>query len=61
MIGSEIKSMVAQNCHGYEARFPASMLSMGSRAESCDSCINFVRGRCKKKLFDKIRDTITTN
>lgn len=56
-----MKSLVAQNCTGYEARFPAFIASMGSRAESCDSCSNYVRGRCKKNLFDKIKESIVIN
>lgn len=61
MLGYGIKSLVAQNCPGYESRYASSILSMGSMAESCDSCANFVRGKCKKDLYDSVKERITIN
>ena len=57
----EIKSMVAENCYGYTSRNPWGLANLGSISESCDSCTNFVKGSCKKKLFDEVANTITIN
>lgn len=61
MVSSETKMRVAQNCPGYDAVYEMVMMSMGSLAQSCDNCSNFVRGRCVKELFDGIRDRIRVN
>jgi hypothetical protein len=61
MISSEMKSIVAQNCPGYEPRYALSMMSMGMLSESCDNCANFVRGHCVKDLLDEIKEKIERN
>lgn len=61
MLGYNLKSIIAQNCPGYESRFAVSVMSMGSIAESCDTCANFVRGKCRKDLFDSVKEKITIN
>jgi len=61
MVSSEIKMMVAQNCHGYIPRSVSFMEIFGNLSESCSNCSNYIRGNCVKGLFDDIRDTIKIN
>jgi hypothetical protein len=61
MVSNEMKSTIAQNCPGYEARYALSMLSMGSLSESCNNCSNYVRGQCIKDLLDPMREKIERN
>ena len=60
-VSHEIKAIVAQNYYGYTSRNPWGLANLGSISESCDSCSNFVRGKCIKGLFDDIAETITIN
>jgi len=61
VISSELKMRVAQNCPGYHPRYIFSSMSMGTSSESCNNCVNFVRGKCSKNLFDDIKETIRIN
>lgn len=62
MVSSEIKMRVAQNCHGYRTRYPMGLISsITYGSQSCSSCVNYVRGKCKEELFDEIRETIRVN
>ncbi|MBC8061819.1 MAG: hypothetical protein H7Y18_14290 [Clostridiaceae bacterium] len=60
-VSHEIKAIVAQNCYGYTSRNPWGLANLGSISESCDSCSNFVKERCKKDLFNEVATTITIN
>ena len=57
----ETKAIVAQNCYGYTSRNPWGLTNLGSISESCDSCSNFINGKCKKDLFEGLVSTITVN
>lgn len=62
MIYNELKSMVAQSCPEYSSKNPViSMISMGNFAQSCDSCLNYVSGKCIKALFEEIGERIIIN
>lgn len=61
MVSSEIKMRVAQNCHGYHPRYLYSSMSLGSSSQSCSNCANYVRGKCRKDLFDEISNAIRLN
>ncbi len=62
MVSSEIKMRVAQNCHGYRPRYGLEfMSSITYVSESCNSCSNYVRGKCVVELFDEVRETIRGN
>lgn len=61
MITNEIKMRVAENCPGYQSRSLFSSMSLGTSSESCSNCVNFVRGKCIKNLFDEISETIRVN
>jgi hypothetical protein len=60
-ISHEIKALVAQNCDGYTSRNPWGLANLGSISESCESCSNFAKGKCKKDLFQALASTITIN
>lgn len=57
-ISHELKSVVAQNCFGYSSRNPWGSENL---AENCNSCSNYVRGKCVKGLFDDIASIISIN
>ncbi len=57
----QIKSIVAQNCPGYNPRNSWGLMSLGNISETCDTCANFIRGKCIKDLFDDIASNITVN
>ena len=57
----EIKAIVAQNCNEYTSRNPWGLANLGSISESCDSCSNYVKGRCKKDLLEVVASNITIN
>lgn len=61
MVSSEIKKRVAQNCPGYNNRNYFSMMSMLESSESCNTCTNYVRGKCVKDLFDEVYGKIRLN
>jgi hypothetical protein len=62
MISSEIKRRVAQNCSGYSTKYYMGLInSITYESESCSSCINYVREKCLKELFDEILETISVN
>lgn len=61
MVSGEVKMRVAQNCHGYRPRYLFSSMSLGSSSQSCSNCVNYVRGKCTKDLFDGIRAAIRVN
>lgn len=62
MVSSEIKMRVAQNCHGYRARYYKGLMSsITYGSESCSSCVNYVKEKCAKGLFEEIRETIMLN
>jgi hypothetical protein len=61
MVTNEIKMKVAENCPGYHSRFLFSSMSLGTFSTSCSNCVNFVRGKCTKNLYDGIRETIRVN
>ncbi|MBU3210681.1 hypothetical protein [Clostridium algidicarnis] len=58
----ELKSVIGENCPGYEPRYGLSLMSMGGHlSPSCDNCSNFVRGKCFKGLYDPIKNMINNN
>ena len=62
MYKDQLKSIIGENCPGYDARYGSSMISMGGAlSNSCDNCSNFVRGRCIKDLYDYMKNLINTN
>ncbi len=61
MVSNELKMRIGQNCPGYVSRNTSFMSSSTELAESCNNCANFVRGKCIKDLFDKIREEIRQN
>ena len=61
MISGETKSIIAQNCPGYEPRYALTMMSMVSLSESCDNCSNYVRASCTKDLLDDIKEKVERN
>ncbi|GIM29330.1 hypothetical protein CPJCM30710_19960 [Clostridium polyendosporum] len=61
MYYSELKSIIGQNCIGYNPRSATSIMSMGSLAQSCNNCSNFIKGKCAKDLFDAMKIMIKTN
>lgn len=61
MVNNEIKMRVAQNCPGYSSRHSYSLMSFVGSSQSCDTCKNYVRGKCTKGLFDEIYSEIRVN
>ncbi len=62
MYKDEIKSIIGENCHGYDPKYELSMMSAGGYlSPSCDNCSNFVKGTCKKNLFDNMKNMININ
>lgn len=62
MYKNELKSVIGENCHGYEPRYGLSMMSMGGPlSPSCDNCANFIRGKCDKDLYDPMKNLIENN
>ena len=62
MVSSELRMRVAQNCDAYVSRHTLGVMNIITyESESCDSCINYERGKCIEELFDVIRETITVN
>ncbi len=62
MVSSETKMRVAQSCHGYRSKYNMALInSITYGAESCSSCVSYVRGNCKEELFDEIMETIRLN
>lgn len=61
MVNEELKMRIAQNCHGYNGRHAYSMLSSVGNSQSCDTCKNYVWGKCTKDLFDEVYKEIRTN
>ena len=60
MVSSELKMRIAQNCPGYRNVYPSFTSNILSN-ESCDSCSNYIRGKCIKDLFDEIKKNISIN
>lgn len=62
MYKDELKSIIGENCPGYEPESKLSFISMGGPlSPSCDNCVNFVKGKCFKGLYDPIKDMIKIN
>lgn len=61
MISNEIKSRIAQNCSLYFAKSYYTSNAFNSIEPSCGNCVNYVRGKCIKRVFDKIYDEIRIN
>lgn len=62
MVSSEIKIRVAQNCHEYRPRYYMGLMSsITYGAESCSSCVNYVKQKCTEGLFDEIMEIIMLN
>ncbi len=61
MISNELKMVVAQNCTEYESKYLISLLSMSNFSGSCDSCQNYMKGKCTRELFDDIMGIIKRN
>lgn len=61
MVSNEIKMRVAPNCSCYNNRNCFSMMSMRESRESCNSCKNFVGGKCDKDLIDEVYSRIRLN
>jgi hypothetical protein len=59
MVSSEVKIRVAQSCHKYRSMHDLELINrITYEAESCNSCINYVRERCREGLFDEIGEII---
>ncbi|MCB2291807.1 hypothetical protein LGK97_19020 [Clostridium sp. CS001] len=59
MVSDDVKMRVAQNCHKYRSINDLELINMITyEAESCNSCINYIRERCTEGLFDEIREII---
>ncbi|GAA0182910.1 hypothetical protein SH2C18_51930 [Clostridium sediminicola] len=56
-----IKKIIAENCFGYEPHSILNLYSMANLSPSCENCKNFIESKCKKGLFDEIRETISNN
>lgn len=61
MLSQELKNIIAQNCPGYFPKYNIGMESMGTLAQSCTNCSNYVRGKCIKDLYDTIKEQIRIN
>lgn len=59
MVSNEVKMRVAQSCHKYRSTHDLELINkITYEAESCNSCINYVRESCRAGLFDEIREII---
>jgi hypothetical protein len=61
MISAELKSVIGQNCPGYDARYGITIMNSGVFSESCNNCSNYVRGKCIKDLLDEMRNKVCRN
>lgn len=61
MISKETMFMVGQNCDEYRSKSALNMMSMTNLSESCDNCLNYVRGHCIKDMITAIEGKIKIN
>ena len=61
MVSEELKSMVAENCPGYEPYFTIRFLSDSSVTASCESCKHWEKGRCTIDYFHSITEVLKRN
>lgn len=61
MVSEELKSMVAENCPGYEPHFSFRLLSNSSVTASCESCVHWEKGKCSIDYFHSITEVLTRN
>ena len=61
MTKNELKMRVAENCSEYHSKYIFTSMSLGMGSESCNNCINFIKGKCAKELFDNIKHNISIN
>ena len=58
----EIKIRVSQNCHCYKIKHSMELINnITYRSESCNSCVNYIKEKCREGLFDEIREIISMN
>jgi len=62
MVSIEMKTRVAENCNRYTTKYAMELISsLTYGAENCNSCVNYIRGKCTEGLFDGIREIIMIN
>lgn len=61
IISREIKCIIAQSCPKYIVKDNMSIMNLSNISQSCNNCVNFVYGKCKKGLFNEIKKTVELN
>ncbi|MBL4938433.1 hypothetical protein JK636_22230 [Clostridium sp. YIM B02515] len=61
MIISSEHSLVGENCSEYESRYILHNMSNTNLARNCAGCLNYVKGECKKGLFNELYESLRTN
>lgn len=61
MTSEQIKIIVGENCLGYEYKYPQILSSVDTHASSCNTCKNYIDGKCIKNFFDTIKNKVTIN
>lgn len=58
MFSSYDEVLVAQNCVAYQSTMLKVIEEMSNVAQSCSSCINYSRGKCKRNMYTDIENKI---
>lgn len=53
------KMLVAENCIEYTPKDFTTSMSFIS--QGCNSCINYIEGKCNRELFEEIKESISIN
>lgn len=61
MTDNQLKSLIGQNCNGYDAKIQRSIMRIGIANESCNSCYHYVAGQCTKNLYETMENIIKSN